>query len=138
MPQSGKENNTARKMLTRDSFAAAGGGSTWLAPGLLTGTSAVARGEIPKMPGIPPPGEEDTRQHHTFFLQALSVPYHSSSIWNQGSACIERPIARQSPLVPAHPSEMTDNRESGKSNRACQWLGWGQLSVDGPGHYNPA
>jgi hypothetical protein len=29
------------------------------------------------------------------------------------------------------------NRNSGKSDRACQWLGRGQLSVDGSGHYNP-
>ena len=24
-----------------------------------------------------------------------------------------------------------------KSSCACEWGAWGQLSVDGPGHYNP-
>ena len=26
---------------------------------------------------------------------------------------------------------------AGKSRRACEWGGWGRLSDDGPGHYNP-
>ena len=26
---------------------------------------------------------------------------------------------------------------TGKSERACEWLGWGRLGVDGRGHYNP-
>jgi hypothetical protein len=26
---------------------------------------------------------------------------------------------------------------AGKSRRACEWGGWGRVSVDGPGQYNP-
>jgi hypothetical protein len=35
----------------------------------------------------------------------------------------------------AKASSITGN--AGKSRRACEWDGWGRLSVDGPGHYNP-
>ena len=28
-------------------------------------------------------------------------------------------------------------RRTGKLGRVCEWDGWGRLSVDGPGHYNP-
>ena len=30
------------------------------------------------------------------------------------------------------------SRSAAKSRCACEWGGWGRLSVDGPGHYNPA
>jgi hypothetical protein len=29
------------------------------------------------------------------------------------------------------------SRSAAKSRCACEWGGWGRLSVDGPGHYNP-
>ena len=29
------------------------------------------------------------------------------------------------------------SRETGKSGCACEWGGWGRLSVDGPGQHNP-
>jgi hypothetical protein len=29
------------------------------------------------------------------------------------------------------------SRNATKSRCACEWGGWGRLSVDGPGHYNP-
>jgi len=29
------------------------------------------------------------------------------------------------------------SRDAAKSRCACEWGGWGRLSEDGPGHYNP-
>src|SRR5258705_9368415 len=29
------------------------------------------------------------------------------------------------------------SRHAVKSRCACEWVGWGRLSDDGPGHYNP-
>ena len=44
-------------------------------------------------------------------------------------------LARPARAGTARASHIT--RTTGKLGRVCKWGGWGRLSVDGPGHYNP-
>ena len=39
--------------------------------------------------------------------------------------------------APTHSEDISYKPLAAKSSCACEWGGWGRLSEDGPGHYNP-
>ena len=67
----------------------------------------------------------------------------SGSPGSQGTACQERTRSESSePLVdrlgaPAQRRASRISRSAVKSRCVHEWGGWGRLSDDGPGHYNP-
>src|SRR6266536_3744367 len=56
----------------------------------------------------------------------------------QEGMCSEKPgTARGSPRRSRTAKASRISRCAVKSRCACEWGGWGRLSEDGPGHYNP-